>query len=373
MDTYFAPAGKKSVTALAHDINFIVNNPIIDIMLESVNGLFVVLNDTRQVVAINDYFLEFLGIEDIESVLGCRLGEVIKCENAAAPPNGCGTTKKCQSCGAVIAMMSCLQHKETCENRCIVKRADSGVWSDLVFKVKASPFVFYDRTYIMMFLQDATQEQELAVLEKTFFHDINNTISGLLCTSELIADGMADSQLVDIIRQSIVRLKKEIEMQSCVKENLSEEYKLYCEKTSIEAVISELEDLIKYSFSESGVELEIDCTCGSLVFYTDISLVLRVLTNIAINAMEASERGDTVNISVSHNDSYISFLVKNRGVIPEQVAERIFQKNYTTKNGNGHGLGTFSMKFFGEKILKGKVSFNSSAENGTVFRFDIPL
>ena len=35
------------------------------------------------------------------------------------------------------------------------------------------------------------------------------------------------------------------------------------------------------------------------------------------------------------------------------------------------GLGTYSMKLFGEKYLKGKVWFESSKEKGTIFFIEI--
>jgi sensor histidine kinase regulating citrate/malate metabolism len=55
-------------------------------------------------------------------------------------------------------------------------------------------------------------------------------------------------------------------------------------------------------------------------------------------------------------------------VLPE-IANRIFQRNFSTKAQAGRGVGTYSMKLFGEKILGGKVSFTSSREDGTVFKF----
>jgi sensor histidine kinase regulating citrate/malate metabolism len=45
----------------------------------------------------------------------------------------------------------------------------------------------------------------------------------------------------------------------------------------------------------------------------------------------------------------------------------MFQRNFSTKDGMGRGLGTYSMKFLGEEILGGRVSFTSDPENGTTF------
>lgn len=40
---------------------------------------------------------------------------------------------------------------------------------------------------------------------------------------------------------------------------------------------------------------------------------------------------------------------------------RIFQRSFSTKGAKGRGLGTYSMKLFGETYLGGQVSFRSSA------------
>ncbi|MHC4874743.1 MAG: ATP-binding protein [Planctomycetota bacterium] len=57
----------------------------------------------------------------------------------------------------------------------------------------------------------------------------------------------------------------------------------------------------------------------------------------------------------------------------EDVKLRVFQRNFSTKADNGRGLGTFSMKLFGEKFLGGSVTFVSTEEEGTVFKLTLPL
>ncbi|RJR33419.1 MAG: ATP-binding protein [Desulfobacteraceae bacterium] len=76
---------------------------------------------------------------------------------------------------------------------------------------------------------------------------------------------------------------------------------------------------------------------------------------------------------MGRSPSCFIFNVWNRQAIPPRVALRIFQRNFTTKEEAGRGLGTYSMKFFGEKILGGQVSFTTSAESGTVFKFSLPI
>ena len=66
------------------------------------------------------------------------------------------------------------------------------------------------------------------------------------------------------------------------------------------------------------------------------------------------------------------FSVNNPGVIPDDVGLQIFQRSFSTK-GHGRGLGTYSMKLFGENYLNGKVYFQSDDKKGTTFTIELKL
>jgi signal transduction histidine kinase len=104
---------------------------------------------------------------------------------------------------------------------------------------------------------------------------------------------------------------------------------------------------------------------------TDPTLVLRVLGNMIVNALEATGPGGAVRLSIEENPEWVTFSVWNDATIPSAIRNRIFQRNVSTKDDMGRGLGTYSMKLFGEQVLGGRVSFTSDA-SGTVFRFSLP-
>ena len=102
-------------------------------------------------------------------------------------------------------------------------------------------------------------------------------------------------------------------------------------------------------------------------------MLLRVLFNMIINALEATAKKGVVKVWLEHEDAFLSFFVWNSQKIPQKITNRIFQRNFSSKEQAGRGIGTYSMKLFGEKILGGKVSFRTSLEQGTVFKFSLPL
>jgi len=93
MKTYFAPAERVAADELAAEIAFASDNPIMVSLLHSISGLLAIIDEHRQVIALNDPFLKLLGIEQPEKVLGLRPGEVLDCIHADGEPAGCGTTK----------------------------------------------------------------------------------------------------------------------------------------------------------------------------------------------------------------------------------------------------------------------------------------
>jgi sensor histidine kinase regulating citrate/malate metabolism len=94
---------------------------------------------------------------------------------------------------------------------------------------------------------------------------------------------------------------------------------------------------------------------------------------MVINALEATNDNGEIKIWLDYIDDSLIFSVWNQGQIPEETALRIFQRNFSTKKQLGRGIGTFSMKLFGEQILGGDVDFTTSLKDGTIFRFACPV
>lgn len=371
-DTHFAPAEKTDNKELTAEIEIVNNNPVVSGLLHSISGLIAVIDEHRQIIAVNDSFLKVLGIDDAATVLGLRPGEALQCVHSEDAPAGCGTTRFCSTCGAAVAIVSSFGHGKPEERMCSLaaKRGDQQV--NIMLLVRSYPMTIEDNKFLLLFLQDISQQQQRAALERTFFHDINNLIHVLIGASELLVE-TTPSKLANNIHMTATRLQKEVAIQRCLTQSESGSYLPVRRNITPDQVIAELQTFFACHPDAINKDIEFLNHHPHVSFCTDLSLVLRVLCNMVINALEATAENGRVRFWIEHDENKLTFCVWNAAYIPEDIAIRVFQRNFSTKEQAGRGIGTFSMKLFGEDILGGNVSFTTLQEEGTTFRFALPL
>ncbi|MBU0482156.1 MAG: HAMP domain-containing histidine kinase [Proteobacteria bacterium] len=375
METHFASPERADASELEQMVLSINRNPVIDGLMQSVGGLLAVLNQHRQILAVNDTLLKMLGFENADTILGLRPGEAINCIHAHEMPGGCGTSQHCSSCGAAISIVSALSSNETMEKTCAATVAKNDEIAEICFKVRASPLHIDDNLFILLFLQDITSQEEWAALERTFFHDINNIVTSLAGNAAMLElqDGNLDPGMAGQIRMLSLRLAKEVAIQGVLaKSSGGRNYRVSLQGISIRQLFTELGQFFTSHPASKDITLLLPEKYPVDTIKTDYCLLLRILTNMLVNAMEASKEGDTITLGFEMGDDHATFSVNNRQTIPENITCRIFQRHFSTKSGNGRGIGTYSMKLFGEKYLRGKVTFSTSNENGTTFRLALP-
>jgi signal transduction histidine kinase len=374
MESFFAPAPRADQAQLALELNFISNNPVIDAVMRTVQGLLAVLNEQRQILSINDQLLEFLGINDADKAFGLRPGEALNCAYANEMPAGCGTSPYCVTCGAAIAMVVCLESNQAQERECALTPSCNNDHKELCFRVRAVPIKFDDRRYILLFLQDISQAKQNAALEHTFFHDINNIIAGLVGTTELLdlEEEKEHPKLLKRIQNMGMRLAHEVAIQKAISNGSYDDYAAMPQKTSVIEIFNELQEIFSNHPAAKDKILTLDLTEPQAVVVTEPSLLIRILTNMVTNALEASKIHEEIKVWINQKEASITFSVWNQTSIPNDMARRIFQKYYSTKKGDRRGLGTYSMKLLGEKYLGGRVEFVSTLETGTVFSLILP-
>ncbi len=189
---------------------------------------------------------------------------------------------------------------------------------------------------------------------------------------EMINKNINDDYLIDIIMKSTQRLNEEIAIQSILANEKNAIHLFKKARASIKEIREDLELIVSRHSLKGKRNIEYAWPDCEISLNTVSLLVSRVLGNMIVNAMEACSDGDTIRLSTCITPELVRFDVWNAQVIQEGIQKRIFQRHYSSKTGVGRGLGTYSMKLFGEKYLQGVVAFTSAAGEGTTFSLTLP-
>jgi signal transduction histidine kinase len=371
-ETYFAPADRAGREALQKAIEAASHNPVIDTVLRNFGGLIAVLNEQRQIVAVNQVMLEALGIEDAAEALGLRPGEAAGCVYSEDQPGGCGTGRYCSNCGAAIAIVSALKSGHPEERECALSARRGSRTIDLDFVVRCVPVKTADQQFLLLFLRDISDEQRRSALEQTFFHDVANLLTSLMVAGDLLILKNPEDEIAKGLRQGIDLLVKEVEIQRVLAHGDAGRNLALRERTSVLKVLDRLRRTFATHPAAEGRTLRIEDPPADVPLITDIGLLQRALMNMVVNALEGTSPGDEARIWIEQDARTVTFLVSNAESIPPATARRVFQRYFTTKNGPGRGLGTYTMKWLAETYLGGTVDFSSSEDAGTTFRLRLP-
>ena len=374
-DTHFAPAARLDESGLREELRAVGGHPLLDTLLITTGALLAVLNEHRQILALNESLLAFLGLGSANALLGLRLGEALACPHAREMAGGCGTSRFCSTCGAAIAQVAALDHRQTAERVCCLQVTREGVPTDLFLRVRATPFAIESSQLLLLFIEDITHQQQTALIERAFHHDLNNTLTSLLGASEMLVDATQADRATEAaeVHRLVRRVVREIELQRKLATANIEELRAAAAPLRLGTLGDELRDLLAHHPAATGKRAVFRVAGEDFEFCADSTLLLRVLGNMAINALEASAPGSEIRIQIDAGPDCVDFAVWNEAPIPPEIALRVFQRNFSTKGTFGRGLGTYSMKLIGERLLGGTVSFDSSDQGGTSFRFHLPL
>ena len=99
----------------------------------------------------------------------------------------------------------------------------------------------------------------------------------------------------------------------------------------------------------------------------------RIITNLVANARQAKhdDRDNIINLDVEQRQKRVIITVDDNGTgIPEELYDRIFEPNFTSKT-SGTGLGLTMVRKMVEDY-KGEISVKSELGKGSTFTISLP-
>ena len=373
LSTYFAPAERREPVDLKEVVRVVASSSLVKAVLNAVDGYMVILDENRQILAANDKILDDLGQDGMGLLIGKRPGEALDCVNADLEPGGCGTSKSCSTCGAVITILESQRSDDVVEGECLMTTRVDGELKSLEFRIRCSPLVVEEEKLTVFILSDISGSKRKDALEQIFLHDMLNIISGLVGWSRLLGSGekvdsAAAVSRIDILSQ---RLAREVQAHRLLRQAEDGELIPRTETFPVGEIIEDLRSAFAEHPVAEGKRFESADLENDAAVVSDRTILVRILTNMVKNAFEAIRPGEAVSVSFSTDEDTDLFSVSNPGHIPNDVATQIFKRSFSTKAQQGRGLGTYSMKIFGETILGGEVSFES-VDGVTTFFIALP-
>jgi PAS domain S-box-containing protein len=104
----------------------------------------------------------------------------------------------------------------------------------------------------------------------------------------------------------------------------------------------------------------------------DDRLLFSLLSNLLLNAIEASPDGETIRIELQRTETVILTL-RNRGTVPEAIRAHFFEKYRTQGKRGGTGLGTYSAKLMADTMKLDLRMETSDAQDSTCLQLTLPV
>jgi nitrogen fixation/metabolism regulation signal transduction histidine kinase len=223
--------------------------------------------------------------------------------------------------------------------------------------------------------QLAQSERESAWREmaKQVAHEIKNPLTPMKLSIQhlQLAYKTNREDLGDRLEKTTNTLIEQIDTLSNIANAFSSFAKMPEQKKEKVVITDLLQSVINLYKNDSSISLEYDEILKDESMLADRSQLIRLFNNLIKNAIQATESIPTsaIFISLFKKNGNILIEIKDNGVgVPEEIAARIFEPNFTSKT-SGTGLGLAMSKSIVEQ-LDGTISFSSELGVGTVFRIE---
>jgi signal transduction histidine kinase len=236
-------------------------------------------------------------------------------------------------------------------------------------------------------LRQAQKMEAVGQLTGGVAHDLNNILTVIIGTTEILTETVAD-------RPELVAITKMIDEAAARGADLTQRLLAFARKqplqpreVDVNSLVMEAANLLRPTLGEN-VEVDMVLAGDTLHALIDSSQLTNAILNLALNARDAMPDGGKLTIearNVELDDSYVrmnndavagSYVVvavtdSGRG-IPAAILDHVFEPFFTTKDvDKGSGLG-LSMVYGFVKQSNGHIKIYSEEGHGTTVRMYLP-
>ncbi|QQQ27516.1 sensor histidine kinase [Chryseobacterium indoltheticum] len=237
------------------------------------------------------------------------------------------------------------------------------------------------RAYNRMILQIQDQKERLRFkaseeawreMAKQVAHEVKNPLTPMKLTIQNFERKFdpQDPNVTERVKQMSKTMVDQIDVIATVASAFSEFAKLPEKNNEVINLNNEIEDILRV-FNDD--QIFVHANKSNIMITIDRVFLSRIITNLVTNAKQAKsdDRDLLVNVDIEQHQRRVIISVQDNGVgIPEDMYERIFEPNFTSKN-SGMGLGLSMVRKMIEDY-KGEISVKSKVGKGSTFIITLP-
>jgi len=362
-------AGTEEIQAQAQILDAI---PPLQRILNALPTMALVLNRERQVVLANQRLIEFAGATGLDELCGFRPGEILRCIHATETSAGCGSTEHCTVCGALQAIVTA-QFGVTQTQVCRLLRHTPAGEEPLELEISACPVEVGGNQFLIVCASDIGGHLRREWLENWVLPEaVELALEMEVLAATLSAPGMqpegrrkVTARMAASSRGIATLMREHAELAAAESGEL-----VVVPRTvsALETLRDTARELEYHAFADER-RIRIEGDDASLE--TDPALAGRVVEKLLLNALEATPAGGAVTVGCQAAADRVELRIHNDGEMPREIQLQVFQRSFSTK-GRGRGYGTYYAKLVAERYLRGRVSFQSRAAEGTTFFLTLP-
>jgi two-component system nitrogen regulation sensor histidine kinase NtrY len=226
-------------------------------------------------------------------------------------------------------------------------------------------------------LAQSERESAWREMAKQIAHEIKNPLTPMKLNVQhlqrIIEEGKGDPVTVERISATLI---EQIDSLSAIANEFSDFAKMPKPKSERINLVSKLKNLLQ--LFENTEKTDINLEMGSLkkvYVFADREQLMRVFINLVKNGLQSIPEGrrGTIRIGLDvENEQWAAVTIADNGKgIPEEIRDRLFQPNFTTKSA-GMGMG-LAISHNIVRSMRGRIWYETVLDKGTTFHVELPL
>lgn len=221
-------------------------------------------------------------------------------------------------------------------------------------------------------LAKSEREQAWREMAKQVAHEIKNPLTPMRLSVQSFERKFnpEDENVREKLSDYSKTLIQQIDLLSAIASAFSDFAKMPTQNKEEIEVISVIKLAIDI-FNDDGIQFQSEEK--ELFSFLDKTQLIRIITNLVKNALQATEETENpiITVEVKSESEFLKIIVSDNGKgIADEVKELIFEPKFTTKS-SGMGLGLAMIKNIIE-AYDGNISFISKKNKGTTFTVLLP-